>query len=72
MSKATLPKLPYTPPQVAKMYGLGTETIYREIRAGRLKARHKKGQRKRWYITEQDLVDWVEKTMFEDEEGDGD
>lgn len=59
------PPMPYTPTQVAEMYGVCDETIYREIRAGRLKAKHKRGMSRKWYITESDLRDWTQ-NMLED------
>jgi len=62
---SSAPELPYTVKQVAKMYGCSTETIRREINAGRLKASHKRGQTKVWYITKEALKDWAE-NMLED------
>ncbi len=60
------PQLPYTVKQVAEMYGVCAETIRREISAGRLKAAHKRGQRRIWYITEANLNDWAENMLEED------
>ena len=51
--------LPMTPAQAAARAGVGLPTIYAEIAAGRLRARHKRGQVKRWWITEADLEEWA-------------
>lgn len=66
--ETTLPKLPYTPQQVASMYGIPVHRVYSEIKAGRLAARHKRGEDKKWYITETDLVDWIERRMWDESE----
>lgn len=65
MSAETIPQLPYTVQQVADMYGMKETAVLAEIRSGRLRARHKRGMVKRWFITNQDLVDWVN-GMLED------
>lgn len=59
-------RLPYTPAQVAQMYGVSVNSIYNEIKSGRLRAHHKRGDRKRWYVTEADLAHWAEHGMFGD------
>lgn len=61
------PRLPYTVKQVADMYGVSAETIRREIQAGRLPARHKRGQTRVWYMTDADLETWAA-TMLEGSE----
>lgn len=61
----TLPRLPYTVKEVAEMYGVSGNYIYREIREGRLRARHKRGETKAWYVTDEDLREWVESGMWE-------
>lgn len=58
-------KLPYTVQEVAEMVGCSTSTILRDIHSGILKARHKKGQVRVWYITDEALKDWTE-NMLED------
>lgn len=65
MSAASAPRLPYSPAQIAEMYGVSTETIYREIRSGRLKGRHKRGQSRKWFVTDEALREWAE-TMLEE------
>ena len=60
-----LPELPLTPRQVAEAYGMSYQNIMNEIWAGRLHARKKKGSEKRWYITKDDLRDWVENSMWQ-------
>lgn len=63
MPEAKKPQLPYTVRQVAEMYGVCAETIRREIHAGRLKAHHKRGMVRIWYITPDDLKDWAENML---------
>lgn len=65
MAAERMPELPYTVKQVANMYGCSTETIRREINSGRLRASHKRGQTKVWYITKDALKDWVENMLEE-------
>lgn len=65
MNAPALPAIPWTPAQVAEMYGVSDETIYREIRSGRLRAKHKRGQSRKWFITDDALREWAE-TMLED------
>lgn len=57
-------QLPYTPAQVAQMYGVSVAYVYNEIRSGRLRAHHKRGEQKRWYVTEADLAHWAEHGML--------
>ena len=59
------PKHPYTIQEVADMYGYTYERIRREISEGRLHAAHKRGQSKRWYITDADLKEWTETMLAE-------
>ncbi len=56
--------LPMTPAQAAERAGVGVGAIYAEIASGRLRARHKRGQVKRWWITEADLKEWASGGMF--------
>lgn len=63
--KPEAPRLPYTVREVADMYGMSVETVRREIHAGRLKAAHKRGQRRVWYITQANLKDWAENMLEE-------
>lgn len=58
-----VPKLPYTVRQVADMYGMSEGAIRKEISSGRLKAAHKRGQTKVWYITDAWLKDWAENML---------
>lgn len=58
-----IPKHPYTVKQVAEMYGYTEDGIRNEIKVGRLHASHKKGQSKKWYITEKDLRKWTEEML---------
>lgn len=58
-------RLPYTTAEVAAMVGRSKTFILDEIRSGRLHARHKKGQVKYWYMTEEDVREWLEKGMWE-------
>lgn len=58
-ASARMPRLPYTVQQVAEAYGVSKMTIYREIEAGRLRARKKRGCKKQWFITDEDLADWA-------------
>ena len=67
-ANASLPKLPMTVQQVASLYGLSRSQVYREIEAGRLHARHKRGEQRIWYITDADLEEWIDHGMW-DEEG---
>lgn len=64
------PRLPYTVAQVADMYGMGVEAVRREIRSGRLPASHKRGQSRKWYVTDADLETWAA-TMLEGSSDDG-
>lgn len=63
MPEPKKPQLPLTVKQVAEMYGVCAETIRREIRAGRLKAHHKRGMVRIWYIRPKDLEDWAENML---------
>lgn len=58
-------RLPYTVKQVAEMVGCSTDTIRKEIRAGHLKARHRRGRTKIWYVTKEDLSEWAENYLEE-------
>ena len=60
------PPLPMTPHEVAQIYGVSDEYICREIRAGRLKARHKRGGVRNWYITREALEEWAESGFLAD------
>lgn len=59
--------IPMTPAQAAEAAGVGVGVIYADIAAGRLRARHKRGQVKRWYITEADLAEWASGGMLEED-----
>lgn len=58
-------RLPYTVAEVAAMYGKSRNTILREIASGRLPAKHKKGETKRWYITDEALEEWARNYAWE-------
>lgn len=60
-----MPPLPYTVQQVADQYGYSVDKIRREIREGRLPARHKRGQSRIYYMTDKDIKDWID-NMLED------
>ncbi len=64
MAKA-LPRLPYTVKEIAEHYGMSTEAVRKEIVTGRLRAAHKRGQSKVWYVKHEWLCDWAE-NMLED------
>lgn len=51
---------PYTPAEVAEMFGVSVSTIYREIREHRLKARLKRGSSRGYRITKEAISDWLE------------
>lgn len=59
-------RLPYTTAEVAEMCGKSTAFVLREIESGRLEARHKKGESKRWYVTEEALQKWASGGMLEE------
>lgn len=61
----TRPSLPYTVKEVAEMYGFSADAIRKEISSGRLKAAHKRGQTKVWYIKQAWLDDWAENMLEE-------
>ena len=62
MTTATIEKRKYTPPEVARMYGVSVETIHAHIRAGRMRAinmaRPGRNQRPRYKIDVRDLEDF--------------
>ena len=59
--------MPMTPQQAADRLGVGVSVVYRAIESGSLRARHKRGQSRRWWVTEADLAHWAEEGMFEEE-----
>lgn len=58
-------KMPYRVREVADMVGCSNMTILREIESGRLHARKKRGQKRVWYITEEDLKEWTKTGMWD-------
>lgn len=63
----TAPQLPLTPKEVAEIYGISVSVVRKEIEKGSLKARHKRGQTKNWYITREAIEEWVQNGFLEDE-----
>lgn len=59
-----LPEPPMTPRQVAEAYGISYQNVIIEINTGRLPARRKKGT-KRWFITKDNLREWLETGMWD-------
>lgn len=60
-----MPQLPRTVKEVAEHYGMSTEAVRQEIASGRLKAAHKRGQSKVWYMKPEWIDEWAE-TMLEE------
>lgn len=60
-----LPRLPYSVKEVAEHYGLSPEAVRNEIAKGRLRAAHKRGQTKVWYMKPEWVAEWAE-TMLEE------
>lgn len=59
------PQLPMRLSEVAELLGMSYKSVHREVQSGRLKAWHKKGENKIWYVTQADLNEWAEGGMFE-------
>ncbi len=60
--------MPLSPAQAAELCGVSVGVIYGAIGSGALRARHKRGQTQRWFITREDLEAWASGGMFEEEE----
>lgn len=64
MAKA-MPQLPLTVKEVAEQYGMSAKAVRKEIASGRLKAAHKRGQTKIWYMKPEWLDEWAENMLEE-------
>lgn len=68
MAENVLPKMPLTVKQIVhKHKGVTARSLYKAIAEGRLKARHKAGETKTWYIREEDLAEYFDKGMWGEE-----
>lgn len=66
MATNVLPKMPLTVKDIVHRYkGVVTANkLYADIAAGRLKAKHKAGESKTWYVREEDLAEYFDKGMW--------
>lgn len=66
MATNVLPERPLTIKQIVHRYkGVVTaQGLYKAIAEGRLKARHKAGETKTWYVREEDLAEYLDKGMW--------
>lgn len=58
-------RLPYRVKEVAGILSVSEEFVRKEIREGRLKARHKRGGTRTWWITQSDLDEWMAGGMLD-------
>jgi excisionase family DNA binding protein len=59
-----------SPEEVAELTGWSKDVIYEEIRSGRLRARHKRGEIRKWWITVDDMDEWIQHGLWEEEKDD--
>ncbi len=69
MADSVLPKMPLTVKDIVHRYKgiLTAKSIYKAIAEGRLKAKHKAGESRTWYIRPEDFADYLENGMWEGE-----
>ena len=60
-------KMPLSPKQAAERCGVRVTVIYSAIANGTLRARHKVGTSRNWWILEEDMVAWASGGMFGEE-----